>query len=361
MADVSSTPRRWPTLDALRLIAITMAMMTHFPSLGARLHFLAPYQENGTFGVDLFMLISGWLLGGQLLQEQLRTDSINTRRFYFKRWMRTLPPYFAMVLILWIADGANTRAWLIHFTFMQVYLGVNLYGVSWSLCVEEHFYLVLPWVVRVTKRLGFPALVAGVIGIEALSFASRTIWYHPTGGLPPTHMRMDGLWLGFLLAYVRINRPALWEKLGKPANWLALAGFIGSLVFMPLIKTEPQRLEYGSLGITWLFLLVFIACVHPKSWLSRIDFPGLRYLGELTYSMYLVHDVLPKRWLLWSVSQSPVLALANRIVLVAVLSVALHHLVERPFLRLRERWLPLIDGAVAPAAEAVAVKPESPG
>ncbi|HXK20103.1 MAG TPA: acyltransferase, partial [Polyangiaceae bacterium] len=165
----------YPTLDVLRIVAITMTMLAHASGLVDRLAPLRPFKSGLWLGVDLFMLISGWLLGGQLLRDAAR-GTFDPRRFYVKRWLRTLPPYYFMLLILYFfgaphvggLDGTeyiiapsrvdhlhSALPWsvvLTHLTFLQRYVPPNLYSVSWSLCVEEHFYLILPLIVVILAR-----------------------------------------------------------------------------------------------------------------------------------------------------------------------------------------------------------------
>src|SRR5262245_20657520 len=96
MTDVAQSDNRrsYPTLDLLRVIAVSMTLMIHAPSLTMRIPLVKHLTYGLWLGVDLFMLISGWLLGGQVLREA-RSGDFDVRRFYLKRWLRTLPPYYA--------------------------------------------------------------------------------------------------------------------------------------------------------------------------------------------------------------------------------------------------------------------------
>src|SRR5262249_10922056 len=98
----------------------------------------------GGHGVDLFFCLSGWLLGKQLCDEFKKTGTIEVRRFWLRRWMRTLPAYFAVLLATMaqaIIHGKLSFC-LQFFVFLQTYVGtMPFFGVSWSLCVEEYFYL----------------------------------------------------------------------------------------------------------------------------------------------------------------------------------------------------------------------------
>ena len=380
--------RQYPTLDLLRVVAIGLTMMAHAHGIVERVFFLRPISGGMWLGVDLFMLISGWLLGGQLLRDAAR-GTFEPTRFYTKRWLRTLPPYYFMLVVLfcfgtpqvggldgteYVLDVARTDhlhsalSWHVvvsHLSFMQRYVPPNLYGVSWSLCVEEHFYLALPLVVLSLMRWPRVAFTVGlVLGIEAIAIVSRLATFSSSTWVPQqTHMRCHGLFVGLLLAWLNIHRPRAWARLGAFATWLGLLGIVGTLSLMATIPNAPSRWTYVAVPTvaTWTLSLLFLACVHEQSPFSRARFPGLQYLGELTFSIYLVHNVLPRAWLGEHSGAAGVRGVVIRFVLVGGASVLLHHLVERPALRLRERvlraWPPAPAQAPARApARAIASK-----
>ena len=335
--------RRYPSLDLLRLVAITLTILVHTPRLASRVPGLGALQGGFWLGVDLFMLISGWLLGAQLLRGAAQ-GAIDPLRFYVKRWMRTLPPYLVMLGVLQLL-GASMR-WgtlLAHATFLQMYLGNNQYLVSWSLCVEEHFYLLLPLLVLgLTRRPRLGTLVALVAFVEAVAVVSRAVTFTPQESVPClTHMRWHGLFIGMAFAWIHQHRPALWKSLGRWATGLAVIGVVTTILVMISIPDGPSRWRYiGAPTVgTWTLALAFLACVHEASPLSRISFPGLQYLGELTYAVYLTHDIWPRSVVDAHGAPGSLLGFAWRLGLVLGSAVVLHHLVEWPALRLRERLL----------------------
>lgn len=339
-----AVPQRYPALDLLRVVAVSMTLLVHAPSVAEQLPVISSVHLGLNLGVDLFMLISGWLLGGQLIRDHLKGE-LSARRFYLKRWLRTLPAFYAVLLVLCFAGAlsdAGSAAIASHFLFLQEYLELQQYGVSWSLCVEEHFYLVLPLLVPALVRWGSArrVLLAAVV-VSVLEMMVRTAVYQPGQHLPYlSHLRSEGLFLGLGLAYVAQCRPLAWVWLGRHCHWLCVVGVPATGLAMLLSRTAPSLLFFTwlpTLG-TWALALAFVASVHESSWLSRLSLPGARYLGELTYSIYLVHTLAPPLlqhgWLrLLGDSSAATLALT------LALSVLLHHGVERPFLRLRARLL----------------------
>lgn len=349
-------PRReYPTLDLLRVLAVGCTILFHTPGVMQRVFFLRPFANGMWLGVDLFMLISGWLLGGQLLRDAAR-GSFDPKRFYVKRWLRTLPLYYVMLLVLYFggyggdAEFAGPLPWktvLVHVLFLQKYFGPNLYGVSWSLCVEEHFYLALPLIVLLLMRFPrLPVVLGLVFGMEAVSILCRVEAYSPLLGWIPqqTHMRCHGLFVGLALSWVHLHRRAYWARLGPIAEVLGLVGAVGTALVMASIPAVASR--WASIGVptvgTWTLALLFVASVHERSRLARVSFPGLQYLGELTFAIYLVHHQIPRSWLGGHASDAGMAGLGRHFALMIGLSVLLHHLVERPVLafrgRLLERW-----------------------
>ncbi|HTV23631.1 MAG TPA: acyltransferase [Polyangiaceae bacterium] len=352
--------RRYPTLDLLRIGAAGMTVLLHAPSVSAELPLISSVQLGLNLGVDLFMLISGWLLGGQLIRAS-RDGELSAGRFYLKRWLRTLPPFYAVLLVLCFsgalsnAGGAEIAS---HFLFLQEYLAVQQYGVSWSLCVEEHFYLLLPLLVPFILRYGSARrLLLALVGVSLLELSVRTLVYEPGQHLPYlTHLRSEGLFLGLGLAYVAECRPLAWAWLGRWCHVFFILGVPATVLAMALSRTAPSLLFFTwlpTLG-TWALALAFVASVHERSRLSRLELPGARYLGELTYSIYLVHTLVPpllRHDALAPLGGSNAAALAVTL----ALSVLLHHGVERPFLTLRTRLLtarPTARLQIAPLARA---------
>ena len=341
---------RHPALDLLRIAAAGMTLLLHAPSVSAELPVISSVQLGLNLGVDLFMLISGWLLGGQLIRE-CRSGQLSAGRFYLKRWLRTLPPFYAVLLVLCLTgelSSAGDADIASHFLFLQEYMEVQQYGVSWSLCVEEHFYLLLPLLVPFMLRHGSARrLLLAAVGVSVLELCLRTLVYEPGLNLPYlTHLRSEGLFLGLALAYVAECRPLAWAWLGRWCHALFLVGVPATALAMMLSLTAPSLLFFTwlpTLG-TWALALAFVASVHERSRLSRLSLPGARYLGELTYSIYLVHTLVPpllRHDALSLLGGSNAMALGVTL----ALSVLLHHGVERPFLRLRARLL-----AARPAA-----------
>src|SRR5579883_1610736 len=131
------------SLDVLRALAIVMVVGCHLATGFAPGSPVAVALGNGGRGVDLFFVLSGWLLGRQLFAEAAATGTVDVRRFWLRRWLRTLPAYYAVlaaqIAVLAVRGKGSLIDWR-YLIFLQNYIPDPPYfAVSWSLCVEEYF------------------------------------------------------------------------------------------------------------------------------------------------------------------------------------------------------------------------------
>lgn len=359
---------RLPGLDLLRALAIVWVMLFHswvVGGLGPHWSWLSRY---GWMGVDLFFVLSGYLIGRQVLAPLARGQRLSFVDFYLRRALRILPAFWVVLAVYacWPGLGEGGR---LAPVWMFLSFTVNLlidYGQdaafshAWSLCVEEHFYLVFPllaaWLVPRRARWTCVALcVLIVVGGMALRAA---IWLHDARLDPgmearnwfiedlyfPTWARLDGLLAGVLLAMLQVFRPAAWARLRRHANRVLVAGVAGLALAMWLFR-DRTGLVGNTLG--WpllsaaLALLVF-AGAGADSWIGRRALPGAAWLAGLSYSLYLVHKMayhlVQGQWG-QALAGHGVLAFCGYGLGALLAGAFLHYAVEAPCLRLRGRLL----------------------
>ncbi|OWK38525.1 acyltransferase family protein [Fimbriiglobus ruber] len=347
--------RRNNGLDVLRTLAIVAVVNCHVYNT------FAPGGANvtrfgfGGRGVDLFFVLSGWLLGHQLLTERAKTGTIDVRRFWLRRAFRIFPAYF---FVLFLTMGQ--QVWKhglgaidpIYFVFGQNYYNKTPYfGISWSLCVEEHFYLLIGPVLLLAARSTAAAwLVAGLLAVPTVCRACGWYW---TDGLFDTHVRYDQCAAGVVLAWVCVSRPRLWQWLAGAAPWLALAGAagVGALVANKWVPEELQNptLEAGFWTSVFAAWVLFAAT-------STVRLPGLltrvtRFVAERAFALYLVHvdairvavrvvDYARENREFATDHGDLLLVVTFVLVWALALGVAevLYRLIERPFMGLRDRF-----------------------
>jgi peptidoglycan/LPS O-acetylase OafA/YrhL len=334
---VSGEHERYRSLDLLRASAIAMVITAHSVLAYGAPKSLAPLQLGG-IGVDLFFVLSGWLLGNQLIREFSRTGSINLTRFWIRRWMRTLPAYYAVLLVTSI-QLAITRPEVPlrpeYLVFLQNYTGLPYFFISWSLCVEEHFYLLVGPVILLLARMGSRRWLAIAMLLSAPLLFRQLGWY---GVIEETHVRWDGCMLGVALAVCRTVLPSLWKRLSAAAPVLAAVGVL-------LIACNLAGRWWPALGIRdyelLVYALIFAALVllatSDSRWRERMYVPGGHYVAVRAYSLYLVHpDVL------WAIKRIPLEIPFPLFYLAAwigscIVAEGLYRLVEKPFMDARNR------------------------
>jgi len=346
-------PGTFPSLDAFRTAAIVLVIGNHL-AVGASE--LAPSTawsftlfRYGWTGVDLFFVLSGFLIGRQLQRELQRTGSVSVPRFLLRRGLRIWPLYFTWVAFLALALGKWRGLWP-DLVFLSNYVQGRVSG-GWSLSTEEQFYLAVPLLLLGVERVFGPRGQAWVpLGLLVLMPVVRAVTLHWMGEAGfdriygPIHTHCDGLLVGLFLAWVSVKRPAaLSPEQAHPWRWPVLAilgGFVLREIDRPLFSFSGLGLVYG--GIVTLGLRAGPRVRHLTAW------RGFHVLSRLSFGMYLNHfEVLPRilpgttRALVPVLGSGPLLAAVA--FLVAVLSSALvasvtFVLIEDPFLALRDRW-----------------------
>ncbi len=378
-------------LDLLRAAAVLLVLGRHLPWCPEGM--LRPvrwaydtWRFVGWVGVDLFFVLSGFLVGGLLMAEYRRRGALDVKRFLIRRALKIYPAFYlllaltAAVVLLRDPSADNLRRTVAEAVYLQNYLP-GLWPHTWSLAVEEHFYLLLAaglslMVARraggrdpfrgllvVVPLLGLLILMVRVANVNALPLQSRTHRF-------ATHLRVDSLLWGVLLAYLyhyRRERLASWIR---PRRWFLVILAVELLAPVAFCDVFSSRFML-SLGLTcnalgfWLViaLSLFWHGDHPTRTGRRPDGPVMRCLLEIgvdSYSIYLWHVPVfmllapPVLALLTAGQTSPVLVTAGYLATAAgvmsagiLVGVTASRLIERPVLALRNRLYPSRSGSPA--------------
>jgi peptidoglycan/LPS O-acetylase OafA/YrhL len=343
-------------LDLLRAIAIVWVMLFHSWMIGGIGGPLQPVADYGWMGVDLFFVLSGYLIGYQLLEPLSRAEPLRFGAFYLRRAFRILPAFLAVLAIYLLFPGWREApgmqpAWqFLTFTLNLLidYRHNQAFSHAWSLCVEEHFYLLFPllawWLARRPSRalvIGSALLVVAA-GLLLRGYASlhgkdwlESIYY-------PTWTRLDGLLAGVLLATIKTYQPDRWNTLQRHSNLIACAGLllVGAAIWLFRDRTAFAASVFGFPLLSLGLALLVAAGAGTTGWLGRWRVPGAGWIAAISYSLYLshklaihaVHDLLLRWPAMHGLAAFSMYALA-----IAATGAVLHYAVERPFLRLRTR------------------------
>jgi peptidoglycan/LPS O-acetylase OafA/YrhL len=341
--------RRNVSLDTLRGAAIVFVINCHIAHFAARDGHLGFVQLGGR-GVDLFFVLSGWLLGFYLLTELKQTGTIQLRRFWLRRWLRTLPAYYAMLAftLAWqyFRFGVGSLHWE-YLVFLQNYLPdiethllhnptehIPYFTISWSLCVEEYFYLAVAPLLLLFARVPRSRLL--LVPLLLLPIVCRAAgWY---GSTEQTHVRFGQCAAGVLLAAVAIHQPVLWRWLCRAAPVLALAGLVAAITNV-VARFHPKGSELWMEAWTLVFSSFVLLANSNDFWRWQARVPGCRFIAERSYALYLVHGealALVSRLLDRLKIQSLPLSYLLSWTIALLLAEILYRAIERPFMRARE-------------------------
>ncbi|UHQ25028.1 acyltransferase [Lysobacter sp. 5GHs7-4] len=370
---------RLPGLDLLRAIAVVWVMLFHSYLVGGMGEFWGQIVTHGWMGVDLFFVLSGYLIGGQLLKPLSQGQPFRPGDFYLRRAFRVLPAFLAVLAIYlaWPgfreAEGMQPVWQFLTFTLNLLidYQHNRAFSHAWSLCVEEHFYLIFPWLAWwMTRRPSTAKFVSVCVAVLLAGLALRGyVWLYqmaPVQGLEdversfgrrfvediyyPTWMRLDGLLCGVVLAAIQVYRPQLWAGMQRRANLLLVAGLavVGVAIWLFMERTALLPTVIGYPLLSMGLALLVAAGASTRSWLGRWRVPGAGWLALTSYSLYLIHKPvfhLVDTHLGTQLQGQGVLAFAVYAAATLAAGAVLHYSVERPFLRLRERWYRRGQGA----------------
>jgi peptidoglycan/LPS O-acetylase OafA/YrhL len=365
----STATVRLAGLDTLRALAILWVAAHHYQLFVSQSDTFGWFGTVGWVGVDLFFVLSGYLIGHQLLAGQAQGRTISLRGFWARRGLRTLPAFWLVLAAYWLwpsALGGRTPPPLWRFlSFTQnIWLTPGTaFSHAWSLCVEEQFYLVLPLVLLAGQRLGagrrwgwalLGACVLSGVGLRAWLWTRHGLesadiaHYHPAIYYA-TLCRFDELLPGVALAALRHTQPACWAWLmarGRAVFWagvVAVGGMLWAVAryyYLDGVGYGFWMTAVGYSGVAWAFALLVLAALSPHSPLHRWRVPGAQTLALWSYALYLSHKavghVLAGPLAPWGEAvRLPVVALASLVV-----GGLIYALVERPVMRWRDAHAP---------------------
>ncbi|GAA5031773.1 acyltransferase [Massilia kyonggiensis] len=349
-------------LDLLRAAAILLVLMSHYMGFVSRAPTFGVVGQVGWAGVDLFFVLSGYLIGNQLLAPAARGESLSLKTFFVRRLLRTLPNYYVVLAVYWLFPGpplggsSMADPWR-FLTFTQNF-GLaygQTFTHSWSLCIEEQFYLLLPLVVLALARIGFPVrlawglLAGGIVAGMATRAAAYALNGHDAFSAEvyySSFCRADELLPGVAIALLRNFHPHAFSRLLRHANALCAAGLALSVGILTCIHLDwPATSVTSTFGFSLLaigFALLTCAALSPACILNRLDIPGALQLALWSYAVYLVHKPVfmalrPHLERLHVDAGAPVTVIAVMGAGIAG-GWVLYRCVETPFMRLRARW-----------------------
>lgn len=360
-------------LDVLRAIAITLVVVSHCTYLfvqDSNNLIVTLMRTMGAVGVDLFFVLSGFLIGGLLLKEieKKRTNFSHLIIFWKRRWWRTLPNYFLMLLInigfiyVFFKNVPHTVG--SYFVFMQNFMSPqsSFFTESWSLSIEEYAYLILPFLIFCAlflfKKHGNLVFLFTTLIVIFIAFLLKTQFYLNADVVTYKDWsamfrkvviyRLDSIYVGFLLVYIMRHWGEFFKKIKMPLALLGAFFFIGTHALIYIMNLQPDtHLEF----FVFLYLpLISISCasvfpfaIHMKrnAFFSQLVF----FVSTRSYAIYLVNfsAILLSIHYLVDIQSVSLIMKMGLSVLYLILTLSFSNLIyvyfEKPILNYRDRNL----------------------
>jgi peptidoglycan/LPS O-acetylase OafA/YrhL len=346
---LSRPKNNFKAIDGIRAIAVLWVIIFHiwifqhntFPNILGEVaqNPLLVWITKGDLGVDLFFVISGFLIGSILFKEYKRTKTLNFKSFYLRRFLRLFPVYlFSMIIALYFLDGNGAERWTTawsNLVYVNNYVFKSYMGWTWSLAIEEQFYIVIPFLIVFLfpkfrkKRVLFsilaiiPIILTYYYSVHIFNFEipyNREIfgdvwqeWFW--GYYMLTHLRYGGLLSGVIAAYIHINHSEqvlnFFQNKKNLSNFLILFSIVSFLLISSLSLGQAAPVEESifyelprNVGVyyeiihrelfSYVVVFLMMACLYSK---SRIIQPLNTFLSasffypiaKISYSAYLFH------------------------------------------------------------------------
>lgn len=356
-------------LDHLRALAIITVLFYHY-RMFKHPEWIDSIMGFGWTGVDLFFVLSGYLISSQLFARIAAERPISLPEFFIKRFFRIIPAYLVVLAIYFLVPAFHEKEALPplwkFLTFTQNFgfdiKNLGTFSHVWSLCVEEHFYLVFPLVLitmvyfNATKRGGLLLLALLIFGFAARLFT----WYalvlpdagNDTFGITwykqiyyPTYNRLDGLLAGVSIAALFAFKPSAKEWITRYGNVTLVLGVM--VLTGAWFLCEDQKSFYASIFgfplVSAGYGLLVMAAISPGCILYKYESRVTALIAKLSFGIYLIHKgvihVIQPLFVKVDIAPKGNLMFLLCLVGTMLAALVLYKIVEEPFLRLRQRIL----------------------
>jgi peptidoglycan/LPS O-acetylase OafA/YrhL len=357
-------------LDHLRTLAIVLVLVFHYAALFPHPAWLEAISKFGWTGVDLFFVLSGYLIASQLFYQIAQQQTISLKTFFLKRFFRIIPAYLVVVGIYFCFPYVHERealAPLWKYLSFTLNLGLDLrtqgtFSHAWSLCIEEQFYFFLPLIL--IGLVHFKLLKKGFWLLITLFIAGFAIRYYAYNNfvLPhieeeygwanwyrhiyyPTYCRLDGLLAGVGIAALLQFRPAIKERLLQYGNALLLLS-IAILTAAYILCIDQESFEATVFGFPLVSIgygVMVLGAVSPNSFLYKYGAVGTSTIAALSYAFYLTHKfvihITQDQFVKLGIAKDSNSMLLVCIVTMFIVAMAMRQIIEKPFLKLRDKVL----------------------
>jgi len=347
---------RYPGLNGLRFISITLVLFYH---LNSRQHIfgglagykiLAPlldFLQDGQLGVNIFFVISGFLITSLLLNEEKLTNTVSLKGFYTRRTLRIFPAYYFMLFVYLLLQmrgiiNISARSWASSLTFTK-YFNWDLDWVTshtWSLSIEEHFYIFWPLIFLSGRKLRIWVISAIIIIVPVIRYY---VYFHPVSWINDLTIftRADAIATGCFFALFRVEilkkiTPHMKTLFFTSVFLLFALRYLPALAarLMPGLFLIPHGSTFGTLANFSIgIIMMYSVFGTPGRWHKFLELRLINYLGLLSYSLYLWQQLfISSSKTVW-VTRFP-----QNLVFILLMSLFSYYIIEKPFLKLKSKF-----------------------
>lgn len=355
MSYLSKDKEWYPSINGWRSVGVILVIFSHlnikypvFDRFSDNLIWgtITSFIHDGNLGVNVFFIVSGFLISSLLIEEERNFKKISIRKFYMRRFLRIFPAYYFLLLVYFILQlydviEISDRSWFTSLVFIKYINWFMEYLTShlWSLSIEENFYLLFP----LLFLLGDKFRKRVVIFLFLMPPISRVV-YHFSDHMWINNLsftsRIDAICIGCFCAFYK---DWILEKIGKSwKNWFYLA-VIGmfSLRFLNMLSYRfeleilfvPFGVTYGTFANVFIALIIMYSIYGPQKWLYRfLNTRIMTFIGMISYSLYLWQQLFIYADLGWFS------VLPLNIICFFGMALISYYFIERPFLKLKTKF-----------------------
>ena len=346
---------KYPSINGLRAISIILVIIYHlqmnndiFTELSL-INWLEPFISfvtDGHLGVNVFFVISGFLITSLMLNEELNTGTVSLKGFYLRRILRIFPAYFALLLVYSILQlfgyiHISDASWLTAITHTKYFnWSLDWYTAhGWSLSIEEHFYIFWPLIFISRKGWRKTVAVFLIFIVPIIRIADNLYQIRGINELT-IFMRVDSIAMGCFFALYKDSILKAIAPHWKKIFYISLIGLF-LLRYFPMLADKinmgyifiPLGSTHGSVANILIALLMMYSIFGPKGiWYQLLNLKAVNYIGLLSYSIYLWQQIFISGSTNWF-NQFP----AN-LMCIALVALSSYYLIEKPFLKLKSRF-----------------------